>query len=345
MSVTRRFETHDARPERLDGRTVAVLGYGNQGHAHALNLRDSGVDVVVGARAGGAGWSRAVEDGFAPLDTAAAAARGDVVMILVPDEVQAAVFARDVAPHWKGDAVLAFGHGYALAFERIVLPAGRRAFLCAPKGQGHALRSAYRHGGGLPSILGIEGPDAEDTLELALAYARASGALAGGGFLSSFREEAVTDQFGEQAVLCGGLVELIVAGWETLVERGYAPEIAYFECLHEVKIIVDLIHAHGIEGMRAMISTTAAYGGLRAGSRVIGPESRAAMHALLDDIESGRFATHFETDQADGGAALREAMAAEGRHALAGTGHALRAFLDNCRLDDDAITPNQEPPA
>jgi len=339
MPISRRFEISDAHPDRLAGRIVAVLGYGNQGHAHALNLRDSGVDVVVGARSGGAGASRAVEDGFRPVEPAEAAACGDVVMLLLPDEVQGLVFETVVRPHWKDDAVLAFGHGYALAFERVGLPEGRRAFLCAPKGQGHALRTAYRNGGGLPSMLGVEGPDADDTLELALAYAHACGALAGGGFLSSFREEAVTDQFGEQAVLCGGLVELIVAAWETLVDRGYAPEVAYFECLHEVKIIVDLIHAHGIDGMRSRISTTAAYGGLRAGRRVIGPESRAAMEAILDDIESGRFAKTFETDQGDGGVALRNAIAEESRHPIVGTGLGLRDFLATCRLDrpdDDA---------
>ena len=333
MDAPVRFERSDARPELLLGRTVAVLGYGNQGHAHALNLRDSGVDVVVGARPGGRGAARAQTDGFDPVEPAAASARADVIMVLVPDEVQATVFEHDVRPHWHDDAVLAFGHGYAIAFDRVRLPEGRRAFLCAPKGQGHALRRAYLNGGGLPSLLGVEGPRSDETLQLALAYADACGALAGGGLLSSFREEAVTDQFGEQAVLCGGLVELIVAGWETLVDRGYRPEVAYFECLHEVKIIVDLIHAHGIEGMRERISTTAAYGGLRAGSRVIDEKSRDAMKTLLEDIETGRFARAFEADQLDGGAALRDAIARESAHPIAGTGRQLREFLQRCHLD------------
>ena len=336
MTTPRRFERSDARPELLSGRRVAVLGYGNQGHAHALNLRDSGVDVVVGARSGGTGAANAARDGFEVLAPAEASAVADVIMLLVPDEVQARVFTEDVLPRWKDDAVVAFGHGYALAFERVVLPEGRRAFLVAPKGQGHALRTAYRNGGGLPSLIGVAGPDPDDTLALALAYADACGALAGGGFLSSFRAEAVSDQFGEQAVLCGGLVELIVAAWETLVDRGHSPETAYFECVHEVKIIVDLLYTHGIEGMREKISTTAAYGGLRAGRRVIGDASRQAMQDLLDDIESGRFARAFEDDQRDGGASLREAIDREAAHPLVGTGQALRGFLQRCRLDSSS---------
>lgn len=309
-----------------------MLGYGNQGHAHALNLRDSGVDVVVGARAGGRGASRAIEDGFEPVELGEAAAHGDIVMVLLPDEIQSRVFEEEILPRWKADAVLALGHGFALAFDQIRLPEGRRAFLCAPKGQGHKLRQAYRAGGGLPGLLATAGPREEETLELALAYAHACGALKGGGFLSSFREEAISDQFGEQVVLCGGLIELIVGAWETLVERGYSPEIAYFECLHEVKLIVDLVHEHGIDGMREKISTTAAHGGLRAASRVIGEASRAQMHALLDEIESGEYAREFLAAQSDGGQALRAAAAREASHPIVATGRRLRDFLARCRL-------------
>lgn len=340
------FQEHDADPARLRGKVVAVLGYGNQGHAHALNLRDSGVEVLVAAREGGRGWRRAVEDGFEPLDFSGAARRADVLMLTLPDEVQAEVFARDVAPHWKDDAVLAFPHGFALAFGLIELPAERRAFLVAPKGQGHKLREAYLAGGGLPGLIGVEGPDPEDTLALALAYAHACGALKGGGFRSSFREEAITDQFGEQVVLCGGLIELVVAAWETLVRRGYSREVAYFECLHEVKLIVDLVHALGIEGMRDRISSTAAYGGLEAGPRVVGEESRREMESVLDEIEDGRFARRFLDEQAAGRPRFREKMEREAGHDIVRTGHELREFLERCQLSDsppEGAGPEEKP--
>jgi ketol-acid reductoisomerase len=333
MDVERphRFSEEDARPERLAGLTVAILGFGNQGHAHALNLRDSGIDVVVGAREGGRGGAAARAAGFEVLDFGAASRRADVAMMLLPDEIQARVFEEEVAPNWPDQAVLGFAHGFALAFDLIRLPEGRRAMLVAPKGQGHKLRQAYVAGGGLPGLIGVAGPDQDDTLELALAYAHACGALKGGGFLSTFREEAVSDQFGEQAVLCGGLIELVTVAWETLVARGHSPEVAYFECLHEVKLIVDLMHEHGIDGMRKRISTTAAWGGLQAGRRVIGEDSRRQMQTLLDRIESGEFAREFiEVQQ---GTQLAEAIDAERRHPIVGTGHGLREFLRKCRLD------------
>jgi ketol-acid reductoisomerase len=337
-----RFSEADARPDRLAGATVAILGFGNQGHAHALNLRDSGVDVIIGARPGGRGAEAAESSGFTVRSFAEASANADLVMMLLPDEIQARVFADDVVPHWPDRAVLGFAHGFALAFGLVELPPGRRALLVAPKGQGHKLRQAYVAGGGLPGLIGVEGPDPEDTLELALAYAHACGALKGGGFLSTFREEAVSDQFGEQAVLCGGLVELVVAAWETLVERGHSPEVAYFECLHEVKLIVDLIHEYGIDGMRERISTTAAWGGLQAGPRVIGAQSRQAMGALLDRIEDGRFARGFLEVQADGGERLGQAIAQERNHPIIGTGHGLREFLRRCRLDRETTGPSGE---
>jgi ketol-acid reductoisomerase len=326
-----RFSEADARPERLAGLTVAILGFGNQGHAHALNLRDSGIDVVVGAREAGKGAAAARDAGFEVLDFGAASARADVVMMLLPDEIQARVFEEEVAPNWPDHAVLAFAHGFAIAFDLIRLPEGRKAMLVAPKGQGHKLREAFVAGGGLPGLVGVTGPDREDTLELALAYAHACGALKGGGFLSTFREEAVSDQFGEQTVLCGGLIELVTAAWETLVDRGHSPEVAYFECLHEVKIIVDLMHEHGIDGMRQRISTTAAWGGLQAGPRVIGAESREQMAKILDRIESGEFAREFIEVQE--GTALADSIVKESEHPIVGTGHRLREFLKRCRLD------------
>ena len=332
MAMARTYQLEDARPERLEGLMVAVFGYGNQGHAHALNLRDSGVEVLVAAREG-RGATAAREAGFAVKSFDDAAAMADVLMLTLPDELQAQVFAEHIAPHWKEDAVLALAHGFALAFGQIELEPQRRAFLVAPKGQGHKLRQAYVAGGGLPGLLAVRGPEAEQILELALAYAHACGALAGGGFLSTFREEAVTDQFGEQVVLCGGLEELIVAAWETLVDRGYSREVAYFECLHEVKLIVDLMAEHGVEGMRSRISSTAAFGGMRAAKRVIDETSRRAMGELLDEIEDGRFATEFLEDSRGGSKRLHRAIASEEEHDMIRTGHELRAFLRRCRLD------------
>ncbi|RKZ16633.1 ketol-acid reductoisomerase [bacterium] len=344
MDETRqtRFQEDDARPGRLQGLTVAILGFGNQGHAHALNLRDSGVNIVVGARPEGRGAAAAREVGFEVRDFAAASRGADVVMMLLPDEIQRRVYEDEVEPNCPDHAVLGFAHGFALAFDLIRLPADRRAMLVAPKGQGHKLREAYVAGGGLPGLIAIEGPDQEDTLELALAYAHACGALKGGGFLSTFREEAVSDQFGEQAVLCGGLVELIEAAWEVLVDRGHSPEVAYFECLHEVKLIVDLIHEHGIDGMRQRISTTAAWGGLQAGPRVIGPESRRAMKELLERIEDGSFAREFLDVQSDGGERLRQEIARKAEHPIVGTGHGLREFLMQCRLDQTSGADQRE---
>ncbi len=332
LASTRCYEESDAHPDRLQGLCIAICGYGNQGHAHALNLRDRGVAVIVGAREGGRGARAAREAGFETVDFSQAARRADILMLTLPDEVQAEVFSRDIQPHWKDSAVLAFAHGFALAFDQIRLPAGRRAFLVAPKGQGHKLRQAFLAGGGLPSLLAVEGPDPEDTLGLALAYAHACGALKGGGFWSSFREEAVTDQFGEQVVLCGGLIELVVAAWETLVRRGYSREVAYFECLHEVKLIVDLIAEHGIDGMRERISSTAAYGGLEAASRIIDSGSRRQMEEVLDEIEDGSFAAAFLTERAQGSPRLSAAIAAEAQHEIVATGHRLHELLRRCQL-------------
>ncbi len=339
----RRFDRSHADRSLLAGRTVAILGYGNQGHAHALNLRDSGVQVVVGLREGSARWSQAADQGLMVTSVEEASRRGQIIMFLLPDEVQGRVYDEQVAPQLEAGDVLAFAHGFALAFDQVRPPADQPAILIAPKGQGHALRQAFVAGGGLPSLLAVEGPHPEESLALALAYADACGALAGGATLTTFREEAVTDQFGEQAVLCGGMVELIQAAFETLTERGYSPEMAYFECLHEVKIIADLIHAHGVDGMRTMISSTAAYGGLRAGRRVIGEESRTAMRALLSDIEEGRFARDFLAEQNHGSPELAQQVEEEREHLMQRTGRGLRRFLDDCRLTDPRVDPRADP--
>jgi ketol-acid reductoisomerase len=320
----RRFDEKDGDLRLLGGCTVAVLGFGNQGHAHALNLRDAGVRVVVGARLEGTSAEAARAAGLVVRTLEEATSGSDLVMLLLPDEAHARVYTQ-IAPHLRPDAVVGFAHGFSVAFGLVDLPSTRRVMLVAPKGQGHRLRAAYQEGRGVPGLVAVQGPRPDATLQLALAYARAVGALAGGGFPTTFREEAVTDQFGEQAVLCGGLVELITAAWETLTARGYSPAVAYFECLYEVKLIADLLFAHGIDGMRERISSTAAYGGLKAGPRVIGPESRQALQRLLDEIEGGAFAQAFLAEQTAGAPWLREAIAAERTHPLQEAARVVRA--------------------
>jgi len=319
----------------LQGKTVAVLGYGNQGHAHALNLRDSGIDVVVGARPEGRGASRAREDGFSPAPVAEAAAAGDVVMMMLPDEVQQRVFAGEVAPHLRPEAAIGFAHGFAVAFGLITPDPGRRCFLAAPKGQGDMLREAYLGGGGLPGLVAVSAQSPEETWSLAAAYCKAVGCLRGGGFPTTFRQECIADQFGEQVVLCGGLVELVRAAYETLVERGYAEQNAYFECVHEVKLIADLMHRAGIDGMRKLISPTAAYGGLTRGPRLIDGRTRAEMGLILDEIESGAFATEFleDSERPVGASELEDLRAAEAASGLIATGRSLKSRLDALGLD------------
>jgi len=327
------FEADEVSMAPLSGARVAVIGYGNQGRAQALNLRDSGVAVVVGARAGGAGAARAAADGFLPAPLAVAAAAGDVVMLLLPDELQGPLHRDVVGPALRPGAALGFAHGFAVAFGQIAPDAGRPCFLAAPKGQGDMLREAYRAGGGLPGLLAVTDGSPAGTWELAAAYAKAAGFLRGGGYATTFREECVTDQFGEQAVLCGGLIELVRAAFETLTARGYSAQGAYFECVHEVKLIADLLHRHGVDGLQRLISRTAAYGGATRGPRVIGPESRAAMSHLLDEIESGAFAREYLAACAGGSPDPRLGPAGAPDSPLASTGKALRARLAALRLE------------
>lgn len=329
------FEEADADLRPLAGRTVAVIGFGNQGHAHALNLRDSGVDVVVGARPGGRGAAAARARGFPVLTPGEAAARADVVMLLLPDEVQQAVWEAEIAPARRPGAAVGFAHGFAVAFGLIAPPADGPCFLVAPKGQGHMLRRAYRAGGGLPSLLAAVPADDAATWRLAAAYARAIGCLRGGGFTTTFREECVADQFGEQAVLCGGVPELLAAAFETLVARGYDERNAYFECVHELKLIADLLHARGVDGMRELISPTAAYGGLTRGPRVVDAAVRERLGRILDEIESGAFAREFLADAAAGGARRRELQEREAAGPLAAAGRRLRERLARLGLEPE----------
>ena len=279
----------DADLNRLRGKTIAIIGYGSQGHAHALNLKESGMDVLVGLREG-ASWQKAERAGLKVMPSADAAKRADIVMMLAPDEVQAAIYRADVAPNLKKNGYLAFGHGFNIHFGQIVAPSTINVFMVAPKGPGHLVRSEYTKGSGVPCLLAVHQDPSGDTKQIGLAYASAIGGGRAGIIETNFREETETDLFGEQVVLCGGLTALIQAGYETLVEAGYSPEMAYFECLHEVKLIVDLIYQGGIANMRYSISTTAKYGDVTRGPRIITDETKKEMKRILDEIQSGRFA-------------------------------------------------------
>jgi len=282
-----------ADPGLLQSKTVAVLGYGSQGHAHALNLRDSGVKVVVGLYAGSRSQAAAEKEGLQVLPVREACAAADLIMVLLPDQTQPAVYAESIAPALAPGKVLAFAHGFNIHYSQIVPPAGVDVIMIAPKSPGHLVRRVYQEGNGVPCLIAVHQNPSGRARDIALAYARGIGGTRAGVLETSFREETETDLFGEQAVLCGGVTELIRAGYQTLVEAGYEPEIAYFECLHELKLIVDLINEGGLTRMYYSVSDTAEFGGLTRGPRVIGAESRRAMADILAEIRSGQFATEW----------------------------------------------------
>jgi ketol-acid reductoisomerase len=321
------YHDRDATLDPLQGKKIAVIGYGSQGHAHALNLRDSGCDVRVGLRADSASRPKAEQAGLRVVDTAAAAREADVVMILVPDEQGAEIYERDIAPGLRAGRALAFGHGFNIHYRKIVPPADVNVFMVAPKGPGHLVRSEYVKGRGVPCLLAIAQDPSGTTRALGLAYAKAIGGTRAGVLETTFREETETDLFGEQAVLCGGLTELIRAGFETLVAAGYSPEMAYFECLHEVKLIVDLIYEGGIANMRYSISNTAEYGDMTRGKRVIGEETRRAMKTILADIQSGKFADEWITEYRCGSPHFRELRTEASRHPVEEVGAKLRGLM------------------
>lgn len=281
----------------LDGLQVAIIGYGTMGRAHALNLHRSGVKVVVGSRAGSHTGARAAAEGLTVLSVGDAVAAGDLVVLMLPDEVVGTAFGQDIEPHLKPTAVLGLAHGFALAFDQIQWSGP--CFLAAPKSQGDMLLEAHARGEGVPGLLAVTENSPDRIWDLAAAYAKAVGCLAGGGFVTTFAKECISDQFGEQVVLCGGVIELLQAAFETLVDGGYGEENAYFECVHELKLITDLLHRHGVDGMRRRISTTAAYGGLTRGRRIITAETRRNMKEILKDIEDGVFAREFLANHDD----------------------------------------------
>lgn len=283
----------DCNLSYLKGKKVAVIGYGSQGHAHALNLHESGVDVIVGLYEGSKSWKIAEEAGLTVMTAAQAAQAADIIMILVNDEKQAALYAESIVGRLSAGKALAFAHGFNIHFGQIVPPADVDVFMVAPKGPGHTVRSEYQRGAGVPCLVAVEQDASGKAKELALAYAAGIGAARAGILETTFREETETDLFGEQAVLCGGVTELMRAGFETLVNAGYAPESAYFECIHEMKLIVDLIYSGGFEMMRYSISDTAEYGDYVTGRRIITDETRKEMEKVLDEIRNGTFARNW----------------------------------------------------
>ena len=312
----------------ITGKKIAVLGYGSQGHAHAQNLRDSGVkEVAIALAAGSASAKKAEGAGFKVLTNREAAGWADIIMILAPDEHQAAIWSQDLAGHMKPGAALAFAHGLNIHFGLIEPPADIDVIMIAPKGPGHTVRSEYVRGGGVPCLIAVHQDATGNAHDVALAYASGVGGGRSGIIETNFREECETDLFGEQAVLCGGLTHLIQAGFETLTEAGYAPEMAYFECLHEVKLIVDLMYEGGIANMRYSISNTAEYGDITTGPRIITPETKAEMKRVLADIQAGRFVKNFVLDNRAGQPELKAARKAAAAHPIEKVGAQLRAMM------------------
>ena len=284
------YREQDAKAELLKGKTIAILGYGSQGHAHANNLKESGFNVIVGELQGGENEKKAKAAGFKVADAASAVKKADVVVMLLPDELQGGIYRASVGPNLRKGAYLMFAHGFNIHFGQIVPRPDVNVFMVAPKGPGHLVRAQYVKGEGVPALIAVHQDPAENTKDVALAYAAGIGAARAGVIETNFREETETDLFGEQAVLCGGATALVMAGYETLVEAGYSPEMAYFECVHELKLIVDLIYEGGISNMRYSISNTAQYGDLTRGPRVVSPETKAEMKRILEEIQSGSFA-------------------------------------------------------
>jgi len=325
----------DADLSVIQQRKVAVIGYGSQGHAHALSLRDSGVDVVVGLREGSKSIARAQAEGLTVMSPADACAAADLIMVLAPDQVQRLVYASDIAPYLTPGKALFFAHGFNIRFGYIQPPAGVDVCMVAPKGPGHLVRREYAEGRGVPVVVAVEKDETGNAWPLTLAYAKGIGGLRAGGIKTTFTEETETDLFGEQSVLCGGVSHLIVAGWETLVNAGYQPEVAYFECLHEMKLIVDLIYEGGIAKMRWSVSDTAEYGDYVSGPRIIDDQVKQHMKDVLADIQSGAFAKRFIADQDAGAPQFKAERAKAEEHPIEATGKELRKLMAWVKGHDD----------
>ena len=326
--MARMYYEKDCDLNALNGKKIAIVGYGSQGHAHALNLRDSGCDVIVGLRKGGKSWPVAEKDGFEVYTVPEATKLADIIMILINDENQADMYAQDIKPYLTEGKAIAFAHGFNIRYKRIVPPANVDVFMAAPKGPGHTVRSQYVAGKGVPCLIAVEQDASGKCQDIALAYIAGIGGARAGIMETTMHDETETDLFGEQCVICGGVADLMRCGFETLVEAGYEPENAYFECIHEMKLIVDLINEGGFDKMRYSISNTAEYGDYRSGKRIIGKEARENMKQVLAEIQDGSFASEFIQEfNAGGKARFLATRAKEASHQLCETGKELRAMM------------------
>lgn len=321
------YYENQANLDDIRGKKIAILGYGSQGHAHALNLRDSGMDVRVGLYPGSKSWAKAEADGLRVLSTAEACAEADMIMVTLPDPVQGKVYEQDIAPNLKPGDTLMFAHGFNIRFGMIQPPADIDVSMVAPKAPGHRVREVFKEGSGVPALVAVHQDASGKALQNALAYAKGIGSTRAGVLETTFAEETETDLFGEQAVLCGGVSELVKAGFKTLVDAGYQPEIAYFECLHELKLIVDLMYQGGLSYMRYSISDTAEWGDYKSGPKIITDETRAAMRQILKDIQSGAFAEEWMDEYHAGGKVFYDRRKAEQSQQIETVGKGLRRMM------------------
>jgi ketol-acid reductoisomerase len=348
--MVKMFYDGDADLGHLQGKTIAVIGYGSQGHAQAQNMRDSGLKVIIGQRPGGPNFDLAKTHGFTPLSAKEAAAQADIIQILLPDERQPKVYEEEILPGLKAGKALVFSHGFNIHFGTITPPKDVDVYMVAPKGPGHLVRRVYVEGGGVPGLIAIHQDATGKAHQIALAHAKGVGCTRGGVIETTFREETETDLFGEQVVLCGGLTELIRSGFDTLVDAGYAPEIAYFECLHEVKLIVDLIYERGIGMMRHSISDTAEFGDLTRGPRIITDETRAEMRKILNEIQTGQFAREWILENQAGRPVFKALRRRGAEHRIEEVGRRLRAMMPwlgkgsgkSVSLDEQPLPENQK---
>ena len=327
INLVKMYYDNDADLNLLKDKTVAIIGYGSQGHAQAQNLKDSGINVIIGLRRDLPEWDAAVEYGFEVMNVAEAAEKAQIIQILVPDQIQAFVYKESIAQHLTAGKALCFSHGFNIHFGQIVPPAGVDVFMIAPKSPGHMVRRMYQEGAGVPGLVAIHQDGTGKAMEVALAYAKGIGCTRAGVFETTFKEETETDLFGEQAVLCGGVSELIKAGFDTLVEAGYAPEMAYFECLHELKLIVDLIYEGGLGYMRYSISDTAEYGDYVTGTRIITDETREEMRQVLYEIQSGQFARDWLVENSVNRPVFNAMKKSESEHQIEVVGKKLREMM------------------
>jgi ketol-acid reductoisomerase len=321
------YYDNDADLSLLKGKTIAILGYGSQGHAHALNLRDSGCNVIVGQRPGSPNYDLAIKDGFEPMSVEDATAKGDLVNVLLPDEVQGDIYRKSVKPHLKPGNILMCSHGFNVHFGQVEPPEGVDVVLVAPKGPGHLVRAEFERGGGVPCLIAVSEGASKESFALGMAYAKGIGGTRAGVIETTFAEETETDLFGEQVVLCGGVSALVKAGYETLVDAGYQPEMAYFECMHELKLIVDLMYRGGLNYMRYSISNTAEYGDYTRGPRIVTDETRQEMKKILAEIQSGQFAREWLLENRVNAPAFKATRRRERKHPIEIVGRKLRSLM------------------